>query len=564
MLERKRGNSGGKSLRPKLTRAGLFALLLAAAVGGQENSLQQKSQSAAGKSGPLSIVEGTVRDHITGLAIADAAVWTSNQKRTTTDATGHYIVKDLSSGTNVVYSAKPGYSKFGSSSERIIHLLAGDHLAPVDLELYPDASISGRVLDATKTPLAGVRVAVWAKVFWDGHPAFAQRGSAISDQNGDYAVRGLRGGQYFLATYPQLSKPQPRIDDLSGGKSERPPQFTEVRQFYPNATTIDAASPFWLRESDRREAMDLVLEKAPTFCVTAAATIGEGIAAGARLSLVVDETGGWWWRSIAQGSVKPDEPYEVCGLPPGAYNITAWASGENGAFSGVGRTEFSIAKRDVALSPIAVSTWQSLTGKVVIPDAKPEDQVNSKIAVVLNPSGRYRFAGEKTEVRVAIPGEFRLPTVLPTEYWLRVLALPSGYYVRDAAYAFRNALREPIVPGNSELLIVLAMDGPSLEGNVTTEDNLPIHDAQVVLVPKDWVTTSNPDLIRIANTDQNGAFSFPSGLTPGDYRIIAFRDLREDQEGNPDFIAGYLSHSTEITLAPRDKKQISINALVPR
>ena len=63
--------------------------------------------------------------------------------------------------------------------------------------------------------------------------------------------------------------------------------------------------------------------------------------------------------------------------------------------------------------------------------------------------------------------------------------------------------------------------------------------------------------IRTAFTDQNGFFTFPS-IPPGEYRLLAFRQVSDDAAQNPYLVRSNLSKASEITLSPKEKKTLNL------
>jgi hypothetical protein len=141
------------------------------------------------------------------------------------------------------------------------------------------------------------------------------------------------------------------------------------------------------------------------------------------------------------------------------------------------------------------------------------------------------------------------------------LGLPLGYYVKEATYGKQNLLRQPWAPGSEEIRIVLGSDGASVSGRVVDENNEPVSDATVVLVPKRSAEEHGDVRIAAQPTDQNGQFQFASQVIPGDYLIVAVDGLSRDYAEDPKVVGPYLSEAIGISIGSRATQSVNLVAL---
>jgi len=113
--------------------------------------------------------------------------------------------------------------------------------------------------------------------------------------------------------------------------------------------------------------------------------------------------------------------------------------------------------------------------------------------------------------------------------------------------------RDPIRPGD-DLTITLLSDGPVINGNAVDKDNGPVHDATVILIPKDQGTGS----VVSVRSDQNGRFQIQSGVAPGDYSIVALTGLFEGEEQNPEFLSDQATRATRLVLGAKESAAITL------
>src|SRR6185295_9324276 len=117
-------------------------------------------------------------------------------------------------------------------------------------------------------------------------------------------------------------------------------------------------------------------------------------------------------------------------------------------------------------------------------------------------------------------GEFLIPDLFADDYeFVAVRRLPRGFYVKAVTQAGRDVTRDPIRPGD-DLTITLSSGGPILNGVTVDKDGRPVHDATVILIPKDQWHSSTVSI----RTGQDGRFQIESGIAPGEYSIVALSD----------------------------------------
>jgi hypothetical protein len=162
--------------------------------------------------------------------------------------------------------------------------------------------------------------------------------------------------------------------------------------------------------------------------------------------------------------------------------------------------------------------------------------------------------------RIEPTGDFLISGALYDDYWLEVFSLPAGYYVKDATQNGRESRRDPVRAGAGDLSIVLGSDGPALSGQVVDKENRPVPNAAVLLSIAPLPQSMSPGQMVSTVTDQNGQFTL-NNMAPGDYRLMAFAEVPDDEVSNPDFVRGNLSKATEVTLAPRDRKSQNLTPL---
>ena len=472
-----------------------------------------------------------------------------------TDAKGHYTLKGLRPGNFSIRAAKDGFGDAKPRSISVLPALQADH---VDFQLTKGAVISGRVLDGEKNPLPGVMVVALVNAFHDGKRSFVVGGNATTDDLGEYRILDLGEQQYYVEVVPEVLHPHKRPTAVAGEKPKQTQRQGLVRNiFYPNVPTPTGASPIFLHWGEQREAVDLVLNRIGTFCISATVVPAANDGSSPNAALFLREVMPEWGASVARGKVKLGEEFEICGVPPGSYRIEAdtWTEVNSATFKLTGWVEmdFAISKADVELGTLHIVPPMTLQGKVTIEGARAEDPIPDGLVVSLDRNHRPNFYGENLKQPVRASGEFALENLLVHDYILHLSGLPKGYYLKEASQQGHDVLHDLVWPGRGELRVVLGADGPMISGNTVDKDNQPVHDAIVILASKD-----GPPVLLSQQADQDGRFQFNSGLPPGDYKLAALTGLVDGEAQDPEFVKTNFSDATELTLASKGSQSVSL------
>ena len=134
-----------------------------------------------------------------------------------TDATGHYVLKQLRPGQcNVALDLADSEleANWTAKAHENIRVSAGQHLDAVNFELIPGTVITGRAIARdTGAPVPNVDIAVYGPA----HPrssAWVQ--ATLTNRDGRYLLRVPPGGQYvyFRTAPPEFGKPDPESHEL--------------------------------------------------------------------------------------------------------------------------------------------------------------------------------------------------------------------------------------------------------------------------------------------------------------------------------------------------------------
>jgi Carboxypeptidase regulatory-like domain len=191
--------------------------------------------SAAQDPPPGGAVEGTVVNSVTGAGISGASVTLlgsgSVHYATKSDAAGRFKITGMSAGDYRAVAHKDGFAPpdLRSLLHSGLHVTSATDAVKVELKLTPFDAIQGRVLDPDGKPFAGVEVILNPDITAD---------SAVTDQEGRFALANLRPGSFLLIAKPKRVQPK----QASNGT-----RTAIVSTYYPSATDPSVAQQIVLR-----------------------------------------------------------------------------------------------------------------------------------------------------------------------------------------------------------------------------------------------------------------------------------------------------------------------------
>ena len=424
-----------------------------------------------------------------------------------TDAAGKYSIAHLPPGNYSITVEAAGFQPprvVPDAHTDTFHLDGGEWRSGMDIALTPWSAISGRVTDAEGRPVQAVQVSAL------GIDGFSME--AISDPQGEFRLARLAWGRYRVRAVPEVAHMPPEI---------RSDGSTEVRYaatYYPSSLTVESAAPLDLAPGAERAGIDIHLVAAPVVAVRGTVS---GIAAGIDAAIDVRKvqpprapnTG----RGLGYGhGVNADGSFEIWGLDPGKYVLTARS---NGAGWGSAPVEIVVAGRDVEGVRLELVRQLEIAGRVVagderarVPHVPAGAPLGQQAQIVLHEvtSGAQSFSV------VSGDGSFHLSRVEPGRY---AVGVGWGPYVRSVAWG-AAAVDGPVVDlrtGSGDEPMIVSVSSATGEIAGTVRDNAgPVGRARVQLLSeqnasRDWGISAGPD----------GRFLFPN-LAPGKYRLLAW------------------------------------------
>jgi len=138
----------------------------------------------------------------------------------------------------------------------IVTLTAGQHLKDISFRLVPAGVIAGHVYDEDGEPVADAEVQALQLRYWKGERKLAQLGATQTNDLGEYRLRGLDPGRYYVSA---SDNPDPNRDELPEGGYET--------VYYPGGSDPGRASLLELHPGEELPGIDFTFVPIKTFSV---------------------------------------------------------------------------------------------------------------------------------------------------------------------------------------------------------------------------------------------------------------------------------------------------------
>jgi hypothetical protein len=349
----------------------------------------------------------------------------------------------------------------------------------------------------------------------------------LTDDQGRYVISNLRAGlQYWIVASNPKRNPNPISDAPADPQARRP---TLAATYYPNASSIEAASPILLHSLEQRDGVDIRMLSVSSYCLEATLTAGGG-PGNMRFLLVEDAVSTTRLPSgNFPGSTESPENGRVrlCDLYPGRYHLIAarLEAPPVTAQQSIAAAAVTITNRDVQEFVLAAVPRSKITGELVW-DKQPSSR-NLSLRVSTYPSPVAGLAALSANGPVSVPGRFSLEVVAGNSYILAIQGLDSHSYIKDITYDGLSILHKPFVPSGADanLKVTIGSDAGSMSAGVADVNGRPTAGSAVFIVPVNSRTEGEVAATFLAGiSDENGSYR-ANGLPPGTYDVFATSDM---------------------------------------
>jgi hypothetical protein len=223
---------------------------------------------------------------------------------------------------------------------------------------------------------------------------------------------------------------------------------------------------------------------------------------------------------------------------------------------------------DVALPTIPMRETVTVSGRVAF-ETDRGSAATSGSSGLANPD-RIRITIEPARpglslgaaLRVTPEGEFAATNVVPGEYFIRVGALPPGWFLKSIAAGAAQLLDDPLDVGEGgapSVVVTLTTRATAIIGTVRNARMQAAAGATVIILP---VTSRGeavwtPNRTRETRASTSGVFTV-TGLPPGDYLLVAIDDAVAEGWQDARVTATLRTLATRITLRDAETRTLQL------
>jgi hypothetical protein len=551
-------------MTPRLAQAFLCGVLVALA---PAHALAQPAPAAA----KLAAVRGRITAADTGrplrraqISVVTAGIGIPERRTTSTNLRGEYELRDLPAGRYTISATRSGYlpweygRRAAGEPGKTLQVDEGATLDKIDLAMPRAGFISGRVIDETGEPVAGVQVWIMRSEFYRGRRRLVPvTSSARSDDTGHYRAFGLQPGAYFVVAM---------LRDTWTAGGDKKQVFGYAPTFFPSTGTAAEAQRVSLATGKEASGIDIALVAMPAAVVsgTAMGAGGMPLAAGS-VSLQQNITGpsGSSFNSVGSARTDADGSWRFRDVAPGEYDVSISTTNREGIRE-TATTTVIVSGVDIDGVSLVAEGPVTLSGSLVTDDGTPLPAGQARPRVVadsLTPGGRpTQIVMGDDNGMVSSSGAFSYKTMRGPAV-IQVWSLPAGWAVKSVEIAGRESVDNVIDiksgPALDGVKVVVTNRFPTLTGRITDDKGVDV-EGIVVLFPADearWKGMN--DNIRHARTDQTGIFRLAT-VPPGDYLAAALETMQPWQAADPEFLATLKDRASRVTVREGQPSQLSL------
>jgi hypothetical protein len=503
-------------------------------------------------------LSGTVVNSVTGAPVPRALVqiYVNGQRQMLTDADGRFTFSGLPEGQTGISAEKPGFFQegrlpFEGGFPPPAMARMGPDAQPEMVKLIPESVIAGRIL-SNGQPVEDVPVKVIAPQIVEGRKEWTMRGSANTDEDGQFRVANLQAGDYYLEVGPRW---------LPGGLGvSKGHEAGYARTFYPSMPGTDA--PALAVGTGQRTELELSIELEPWYRIHGAVRTTE--ATQNWNVQLLDEAG-----DREEPSKRNPETGEFeTWAPAGQYTLRVMGFGQGGV---TGHTDVGLTvNSDVNAVQVALGPEASIPVRVKRETTRTQEKSGSGPQTIQFKFGReahmppiamwFRHTGfslgEVPSVRPDASGKpetLAVRDLRPGTYWVDVGRNPP-WYVESVECGDVDLLREPLTVNSgapcSAIDVTLRDDGASLTVSAQWDEGP--EQAFLLLMPE-----KAPQQALMSIIPRNAETEIPD-LPPGAYSAVLVDHLDGLEYKNPEAMSGYLSKAGHMTLVAGQKGTVTV------
>jgi hypothetical protein len=180
------------------------------------------------------------------------------------------------------------------------------------------------------------------------------------------------------------------------------------------------------------------------------------------------------------------------------------------------------------------------------------------VRVLLEPESDFLAGALVSDIKP--DGSFAINGVLPSEYTLSIIGLPSAYYVKRVQVGMQEIAGRKLDFSHTigTLDVVISSSGGTISGAILDNQQRPASGVSVALVP-DPPRPDTPDLYKVLRTNAQGQFSI-LGVAPGHYQLFAIQGAQSNSYFDSDWVNSLQDCSKQISIEENSTITLTISA----
>lgn len=459
----------------------------------------------------------------------------------TTDAEGKFRFDGVEAGNYFLMVQKQGFvpQRGPGYSGRGIRVTPGQEVSGQEYKLLPHVVITGRVVDDEGEPVQGIGVTVLRRRFMNGKRRWMQSNGGATNDLGEFRIFNLPPGKVIVSTTQMrrsFNTPVPNVVIQGSGVAD---DQQYVPTYYPNAFDPEQATVIETKAGQTVSNVDIQLRRGTVYKITGRVTDPE-TQGPMRFGVSAIRTDDMM-RGGEGASTKPDGTFEIRGVRPGSYTLTATTYDSRPA---AGQRKLGVARVDVSGDvegiAIEIKGGFKVSGTVAVQTANSGEKVNPQsVSVMLSPAEQGAFFGPAARVVVAADGTWSAENVVPGTYRLNALLMRSADGVPGHIAAVTvggedylgkelDMTQGPVGP----IRVVVSTNSGTINGTLDTSEVSSEGSGFAVAIPVD-AKYRLVDQMRAMPVAQDGSFSI-RGLRPGEYLVFAFDQFQSGALEDPE------------------------------
>lgn len=238
------------------------------------------------------------------------------------DRQGRFCFETLGAGNYNISGTKRGFleTAYGAhqplESGSILTLDSGKSLKGLALSLFPQGTVSGRVLDADNEPVDSGFVQILSKRWARGAPRLMSVRQVQPNDLGEFRIANLQPGIYYV-----VFQPVPRMDAYGGATRAGAGAIRAARTFYPSASRASEAVPIQVKPGEEVPGVDVRMRSIATHQIRGKIVGLPGRTDFAGISIAPEDEEPLSIMA-GPGNLGPDDTFSFPETAPGVYRLT--------------------------------------------------------------------------------------------------------------------------------------------------------------------------------------------------------------------------------------------------